>query len=466
MTALSDNGQLVIVGGGPAGALLAILLARRGHDVTVFESRPDLRRTDISAGRSINLALATRGIVALDEVGVMDDVHKITIPMRGRMVHVDNSAPTLQPYGLHDDDVVYSVSRNDLNAILLDAAEATGRVELRFDQRCQSVHFAKSQITFTGPDKVPYEVPFGTVFGADGANSPVRSSMLKVNSGKFSEDVLEHGYRELTIPATEDGGFRLEPNALHIWPGGGYMVIALPNPGGDFTATVFLPHTGDGYSFESLDTAEKVVAFFDDEFPGLSSLVPDIAVDFFDGPVGSMSTLHVEGWSFDDQAVLVGDAAHGIVPFHGQGMNAAMESGRVLDQKLDNRPLDIAAAFAAYEYDRRPNANAIGEMALHNYIEMRSDVTDPDYLLKRELSLELERRYPERFHAKYGMVMFHTMGYAEAATRAERQGRVLNRLVLGHTSIDTIDFALADALVSILDPLPPSDHSITEGSPT
>lgn len=457
MTTLGQNGPLVIVGGGPAGALLSILLSRHGHDITVFEGRADLRRADISAGRSINLALATRGIVALREVGVMDAVDEITIPMRGRMVHELNGETGFQPYGLDADDIVYSVSRNELNAILLDAAETTGRVDVRFAQRCRSVDFERSVIQLTDystAEHREYESPFGTVFGADGANSPVRASMLHVNGGSFTEAVLEHGYRELTIPAALDRTFELEPNALHIWPRGGFMLIALPNPGGDFTATIFLPHEGGPISFEALATGGDVDAFFTEWFPDVVPLMPDLIADFFDGPVGNMSTIRVNGWSYGDQAVLVGDAAHGIVPFHGQGMNAAMESGRILDRFIRDRSLDVAAAFAAYEMERRPDATAIGEMSLNNYIEMRSDVTDDDYLLKRELSLELERRHPDRFHARYGMVMFHTMGYAEAAIRSERQTRVLNRLVEGADSMDDIDFDLADALVSILDPIP------------
>lgn len=461
MTTLGQNGPLVVVGGGPAGALMSMFLSRHDHDVTVLESRADLRRTDIRAGRSINLALATRGIVALREVGVMDAVNEITIPMRGRMVHELEGETTFQPYGLDADDVVYSVSRNALNAILLDAAEKTGRVEVRFGKRCRSVDFERSVIhatDYSTPEPhQEVEIPFGTVFGADGANSPVRASMLQVNGGSFTEAVLEHGYRELTIPAATDGTFQLEPNALHIWPRGGFMLIALPNPGGDFTATIFLPHEGDTISFEALRTGDDVESFFARWFPDVVALIPDLSDDFFDGPVGNMSTIRLNGWSYDDQAVLVGDAAHGIVPFHGQGMNAAMESGRILDRYIRDRSLDVAAAFAAYEMDRRPDAAAIGEMALSNYIEMRSDVTDPDYLLKRELSLELERRHPDRFHARYGMVMFHTMGYAEAAMRSERQTRVLNKLVEGADSMDDIDFDLADALVSILDPIPPRE---------
>ena len=440
---MSASARMVVVGAGQAGALLAIYLARQGHDVTVFESRPDLRTTDIDAGRSINLALATRGIVPLIDVGVIDQVDAITIPMRGRMVHATGDpTPDLLPYGSKTHEVIHSVSRTDLNAILLDAAEATGRVTIEFDRRLESVDFDASLLHFTdGPSE-----PFGTVFGADGAGSRVRKAIAEAGSGSYETEWLDHSYKELTLPPAADGDFKIDPNALHIWPRGEFMLIALANPERDFTVTLFAPTS----TFETLTTPDEVAAFFADEFGDFTDLVPDLTEQFFDNPTGRLGTLWAQGWHHGDQAVIVGDAAHAIVPFHGQGMNAAMESVRVLDRHMRAGSDDLVAAFAAYEAERRPDSNAIAAMALNNYIEMRAGVVDPDYLAKRTLALELEQRHPGHLSPRYNMVMFSTMPYAEAQERAERQAELITAS-LADPSLDV------DALVQALPPLPELD---------
>ncbi|MEM9464695.1 MAG: NAD(P)/FAD-dependent oxidoreductase [Actinomycetota bacterium] len=437
------NGPVVIVGAGQAGALLAIYLARQGHDVTVYESRPDLRRVDIDAGRSINLALATRGIVPLIDVGVIDRVDAITIPMRGRMVHaVDDPTPDLQPYGSQPHEVIHSVSRSDLNAILLDAAEATGRVTIEFDIALESVDFERSRLHFTGGRSEP----FGVVFGADGAGSKIRTAIAATGDGDFETDWLDHDYKELTLPPGTDDGFQIDPNALHIWPRGEFMLIALANPEGDFTVTLFAPTT----TFAALATGDDVRAFFAEHFPAFLGMVPDLVEQFFDNPTGSLGTLRATGWSHADRAVIVGDAAHAIVPFHGQGMNAAMESVRVLDRHLRASPDDLAAAFRAYEAERKPDADAIAAMALDNYLEMRAGVIDPDYVAKRELALDLEQRHPAHLRPRYNMVMFSTMPYAEARSRAHRQAEII-AAALADPSLDV------DAQVQALPPLPADD---------
>ncbi len=440
----------VVVGAGQAGALLAIYLARQGHQVTVYERRPDLRRTDIDSGRSINLALATRGIVPLIEVEVIDRVDAITIPMRGRMVHPDDSsAPVLQPYGSKDHEVIHSVSRSDLNGILLDAAEATGQVRIVFDTAVESVDFDASTLGLSDGSTAP----FGVVFGADGAGSPVRQALADLGSCNFETEWLDHDYKELTLPPSSAGSHQLDPNALHIWPRGEFMVIALANPEGDFTVTLFAPKA----TFAELTSTGAVEAFFDRHFGQFATLVPDLAEQFDENPTGRLGTMRATGWSHRDRAVLVGDAAHAIVPFHGQGMNLAMESVRALDRHLRRCPDDLSAAFAAFEAERKPNAEAIADMALDNYVEMRAGVVDPQYQAKRALALELEERHPQHLSPRYNMVMFSTMPYAEAKARAATQAEVI-AAVLADPSVDV------DALVTGLAPLPETDPLVDPGA--
>jgi kynurenine 3-monooxygenase len=452
---LSEAGPIIVVGAGPAGALLAIYLAEQGHQVKLCESRPDLRSVDISSGRSINLALATRGLATLQDIGVTDQVEKITIPMRGRMVHTNGEA-ALQPYGLNDWEVIHSVSRGDLNAILLDRAEATGRVELVFSQRCRSVDFEAKTLTFTDGDDGDreYEIPFGVVFGSDGVNSVVRRSMLEFSGGTFTEEPLDHGYKEISINPKAGGGFQIDPNALHIWPRGEFMLIALANPEGDFTVTLFMPLFGERDSFEALQTEENVLEFFDYHFAEFMPLVPDLTEQFFENPTGDLGTLRTAGWSHGAGGVLVGDAAYSIVPFHGQGMNLAMESTRALARQIESHPEDLAEAFVTYEEQRINNAAAIAEMALQNYSEMRSGVVDPKYLLKRELALELQRRYPDRVTPRYNMVMFTTMPYSEALARGVVLNDLLNELTDGCAVLSDVDFDSAHRRISEISPLP------------
>ena len=456
---LADGGPIVIVGGGQAGALMALYLARQGHRVRLLESRPDLRRVDIDAGKSINLALATRGIVPLKELGVYPSLEPILVPMAGRMVHEVDGEAALQPYGLSPEDVIHAVSRSDLNAILLDAAEATGNVDVTFDVRCRKIDFDNKllEISDYNRDGATSVVPFGTLIGCDGASSEVRDAMLAVNGGTSVEDELGHGYKELNIPPGPGGTFRIEPNALHIWPRGEFMLIALPNPEGDFTVTLFMPNEdgpGSTDSFADLKTDADVERFFRREFPDFVALVPDLTTQFFENPTGRLSTIRNTGWSFGADAVLLGDAAHAIVPFHGQGMNLAMESCRLLDRAIREHPDDLALAFRKYEADRKPDADAIADMALQNYVEMRAGVVDPDYLIKRELALEMERRFPDKIAARYGMVMFSTRRYAEVEKRAERQQEIFAELIAGASSLDQIDFDRAAELVQNLSPLP------------
>lgn len=432
--------EITLVGAGLAGSLLAILLARRGHRVTLLERRLDPRRTGGSAGRSINLALANRGIAALEEVGVMDAVRPELIPMAGRMLHDDEGRLKLVPYGNKPHEVIYSVSRAGLNALLLDAAESTGKVSIRFGETVGGVDFAQRRVR-------PQETPYDVLIGTDGSASAVRAAILERTGGRLDEEPLGHGYKELSISPAPGGGFRMEKNALHIWPRGEYMLIALPNTDGSFTVTLFLPNEGEE-SFEALTSAHAVLALFERRFADAIPLMPRLTEDFFANPTGHLETIRCAPWSFEDHALVLGDAAHAIVPFHGQGMNAAFEDCSAFDRCLEDPDRPWNEVFAEFERIRRPNTDAIADMALENYVEMRSTVRETKFQLKKDLSFRLEERHPGRFIPRYSMVMFHTIPYAEAQRRGAIQEEILDELTGRATSVDEVDFARADQLIA------------------
>ena len=437
-----DTTEITLVGAGLAGSLLAIFLAKRGHRVTLLERRLDPRKTagPASAGRSINLALANRGIAALEGVGVIDSVRTELIPMSGRMLHDEEGRLKLVAYGNKSHEVIYSVSRAGLNALLLDAAEATGKVSIRFGETVQAIDFANRKVL---PQAAPYEVLIGT----DGSASAVRAAILQRTGGRLDEEPLGHGYKELSIPPAQGGGFRMEKNALHIWPRGEYMLIALPNTDGSFTVTLFLPNRGDE-SFDALTTPDAVLALFRRRFADAIPLMPRLTEDFFDNPTGHLETIRCAPWSFEDHALVLGDAAHAIVPFHGQGMNAAFEDCSAFDHCLEDPDRPWNEVFAEFERCRRPNTDAIADMALENYVEMRSTVREPKFQLKKDLSFRLEERHPGRFIPRYSMVMFHTLPYAEAQRRGAIQEGILDELTRRATKIDQVDFVRADRLIA------------------
>jgi kynurenine 3-monooxygenase len=445
-----DTPEITLVGAGLAGSLLAIFLARRGYRVTILERRPDPRKTaaPASAGRSINLALANRGISALEQVGVMESVRSQLIPMAGRMLHDEEGRLRLIPYGNKPHEVIYSVSRAGLNALLLDAARSTGRVSIRFGATVSTVDFTTRQVLFRdGEDSEPQTTPYDILIGTDGSASAVRAAILERTGGQLDEEPLGHGYKELSIPAAAGGQFRMEKNALHIWPRGEYMLIALPNTDGSFTATLFLPNLGEE-SFQGLTTLEAVYALFERRFADAIPLMPRLGEDFFGNPSGHLETIRCEPWSFEDHALVLGDAAHAIVPFHGQGMNAAFEDCSAFDQCLGNPDRPWNEVFAEFEKGRRPNTDAIAEMALENYIEMRSTVREPKFQLKKDLSFRLEERHPGHFIPRYSMVMFHTIPYAEAKRRGAIQEEILDELTSRVASLDQVDLARADRLIA------------------
>jgi kynurenine 3-monooxygenase len=454
MSANTLSEPISIVGAGLSGALLAILMARRGHRVRLFERQEDMRRVQLDAGRSINLALAARGIRALELAGVMDEVQSQLVPMPGRMLHDLVGALTFVPYGQRPEEVIYSVSRSGLNCILLDAAEQAG-VELIF--RCPAVgaDFARQQVFFsdesTGHTR---QVEMQHMFATDGAGSVLRRTMVEQLRIPCTEDLLKHGYKELTLPPYPDGRPRIDKHALHIWPRGGFMLIALPNVDGSFNVTLFLASNG-AESFETLTTPANIEAFFARHFPDISQLMPDLATEFMQHPTGIMGTVRCEQWSMQDRLLLVGDAAHAITPFHGQGMNCCFEDCRELDALLANST-DWPASFRQFEAWRRPNTNAIADMAIENYLEMRDTVRDPKFHLHKALSLELERRHPRRFIPRYSMVMFRDdISYAIAYERGRVQHEILVSLTETADTLGAVDFAAATRMIEQrLPPLP------------
>src|SRR5687767_4600960 len=418
------NPHVTILGAGLSGALMSIFLARNARKVVLYERRPDLRKVDMDAGRSINLALAARGIEALKEAGVFEEVEPLLILMRGRMLHALDGQQSFVLYGQRPHEVIFSVSRPGLNGVLLNHAQRVYGISPKFLHAARAIDFDRDELTMlnevTGD---PQRLRMAPLIAADGAGSIVRRAMTGQLGVRVTEDMLEHGYEELTLPASATGTHRVEKHALHIWPRGGFMLIALPNLDGSFTVTLFLPLRGSD-SFATLDGRDAVDDFFRRHFPDAVPLMPNVAREFLENPIGRMGTVYCDHWAARDKAVLLGDAAHAMVPFHGQGMNCAFEDCVALARHIDEAD-DWARAFAGFEGERRPNAEAIQQMALENYIEMRDQVDDADFLLRRQLERVLAERHPGRFVPRYSMVTFLRVPYLLARIRGEIQRGIL-----------------------------------------
>ena len=449
--------HITILGAGLTGSLLATLLAARGMQVLVLERSPDPRADAPAAGRSINLAMAARGLAGLERAGLTERVRHLLCPMPGRLLHARDGSTLFQPYSVRPQDTNYSVSRAGLNAMLVTAAEAAG-AEIRFRQRClgfepdgNTLHLEDT----SGDPPHRYTVQVQRLIAADGAGSPVRRALAKRPEFNITESLLDHKYQEVAIPASPDGDYVMEPAALHIWPRGGHMLIALPNPAGDFTATLFMRESApdDEPSFAWWREPERALAWFTGEFGDVPTWVPDLAEQLVRHPLGVMGTVRCDRWHLEDRCLLIGDAAHAIVPFHGQGMNAAFEDCVVLDRLLD-RCGDWQTVFAEFSAARIPNANAIARMALENYTEMRDTVRDPGFHVQKALAFELERRAPEQFVSRYALVMFHPdVSYATALNRGQTQAELLREWTAGCADIGEVD--VAGALAAARDRLPP-----------
>lgn len=419
-----------VVGSGLSGGLMAIYLARQGHRVDLYERRADPRTAEVEVGRSINLAFSARGQAALAGVGLEEEVMAQVIPMPGRMLHSREGELTFSPYSAFEGEAIHSVSRVGLNLTLVEAADKEEQVTLHFNQRCEGVDFDGGKLTFRDVASGEVrEVEAGIVVGADGAFSAVRSAMIRRPLFDYRQDYLETAYKELEIPAAEGGGWRIEKNALHIWPRGEYMLIALPNQDGTFTVTLFWPWEGP-VGVRALEQDDQALReFFAREFPDAVPHMPNLVEDFKGNPTGALATFRSKPWHVGDKAVLIGDAAHAVVPFYGQGMNASMEDCLILDECLRAHPDDVEAAFVAFESRRWADADALQDLAVEHYLEMRDSVSSPAFQYKKKLEHALQREDPEGWQTLYSMVTFSTTPYEEARRRARRQDHLLLRAV-------------------------------------
>ena len=444
--------KITIVGAGLAGSLLSVYLAKKGFEVNVYERRSDMRKSSKGGGKSINLALSTRGIHALKEVGLYDEIKKIAIPMYGRMIHPVEGDLSFQRYGKDDSEYINAVSRADLNIALMELAERNPGVKIYFNERCSGIDFKNNEINFhnelTGESTL---VKSDIVIATDGATSAVRMEMQKIPRFNFAQHYENYGYKELIIPSGEDGSFLMEKNALHIWPRGSFMLIALPNPDGSYTCTLFLAYDhslGEENSFEYLNTEERADTFFKKQFPDAYKMIPEFKKDFFNNPTGTLMTVKCFPWIYEDRIALLGDACHAIVPFFGQGMNAAFEDCTCLNDCIDKYGTDWKKVFNEYQNQRKINSDAIADLAQENFIEMRDLVSDKEFLFRKKIETELYKKYPDTFIPKYSMVTFSRIPYSVALQRGKIQEEILKELCAEADSRESIDYGKAEKLVN------------------
>jgi kynurenine 3-monooxygenase len=423
--------QFTIVGAGLAGVLLACYLGKVGRRVDLYEKRADPRGHEPDHGRSINLALSVRGLHALREVGLAEEVLRTAIPMRGRMMHARSGELTFQPYGKDETEVLHSVSRAGLNQKLIEAASRYDSVRCFFQQKCVGIDLHTGELELSHEETHELStVATRSVVGADGAYSAVRGVMQKQERFDYQQEYLSHGYKELMLPAGPNGDFRMEPHALHIWPRGTFMMIALPNRDGSFTCTLFWPFEGPN-SFAALRSEADVRRFFEQEFPDALPLMPELARDFLANPTGALVTVRCRPWHVQSRVVLIGDACHAVVPFLGQGMNAAFEDCTVLDACLTQHAPDWEAAFRSYESQRKENTDTLADLCVENFLEMRDRVGSRLFLLKKQGEILLHRLFPRWYMPLYNLITHTRTPYAEALCRARRQDRIVCAVIGG-----------------------------------
>ena len=428
---MNKKEKILIVGAGLCGSMLALRMAQRGYQVVVYESRSDLRKSDISAGRSINLALSNRGLKALRMAGVEEKARELCIPMKGRLMHDAASNTFESNYSGRQGEFINSISRGDLNGLLLTEAEKYSNVKIHFNTRCLEIDIETKIASFQSIDsEKQFTVQADVIFGTDGAGSSLRKSYEK-QFPEFSvtQDFLTHGYKELEIPADKNGNHIISKEYLHIWPRGDYMLIALPNMDGSFTVTLFLSYSEGLYNFDNLITEEKIIEFFKKDFPDALSLIPDVLKEFENNPTGKLGTIKCYPWSYKGNTLLLGDSSHAIVPFYGQGMNASFEDVYVFDNVLNQFEGDWLTVFSEFQKQRKIDTDAIADLAIDNYYEMRDHVANPLFKEKRIVEMNLEKYFPTEYFSKYSLVTFNEyIGYHEAMTKGRAQDKVLLKM--------------------------------------
>ena len=429
---MNKKEKILIVGAGLCGSLLALRMAQRGYQVEVYESRSDLRNSVISAGRSINLSLSDRGLKALRMAGLEKKARALCIPMKGRLMHDAASNTFESNYSGRQGECINSISRGNLNGLLLTEAEKYPNVNIYFNTKCLEIDIESKIVHFQSSDsKEQFTVQADVIFGTDGAGSSLRKSYEKqFPAFKVSQEFLTHGYKELEIPADKNGGHLISKEHLHIWPRGDYMLIALPNMDGSFTVTLFLSYSEGSYNFDNLITKEKIIEFFEKDFPDALTLIPDVLKEFENNPTGKLGTVKCYPWAYKGNTLLLGDSSHAIVPFYGQGMNASFEDVFVFDSVLNQFEGDWTTVFSEFQKQRKIDADAIADLAIDNYYEMRDHVANPLFKEKRIVEMGLEKFFPTEYFSKYSLVTFNEhIGYHEAMTKGRAQDKVLLKMV-------------------------------------